>query len=70
MKKINVTLTKNEQRALQIIMLDTRPCSSGCAFEEMQKKDIDCLQCLYMEAYYGLISKFNILDSLEEKTCE
>lgn len=70
MKKINVTLTKNEQRALQIIMLDTRPCSSSCAFEEMQKKDIDCLQCPYMEAYYGLISKFNILDSLEEKTCE
>ena len=70
MKKINVTPTKNEQRALQIIMLDTRPCSSGCAFEEIQKKDIDCLQCPYMEAYYGLISKFNILDSLEEKTCE
>lgn len=70
MKKINVTLTKNEQRALQIIMLDTRPYSSGCAFEEMQKKDIDCLQCPYMEAYYGLISKLGILDSLEEKTCE
>ena len=70
MKKINVTLTKNEQRALQIIMLDAHPCSSGCAFEEMQEKDIDCLQCPYMEAYYSLISKLSILDSLEEKTCE
>lgn len=70
MKKINVTLTKNEQRALQIIMLDAHPCSSGCAFEEMRKKDIDCLQCPYMEAYYSLISKLSILDSLEEKTCE
>lgn len=70
MKKINITLTKNEQRALQIIMFDAHPCSSGCAFEEMQKKDIDCLQCPYMEAYYSLISKLDILDSLEEKTYE
>lgn len=70
MRRINVTLTKNEQRALQIIMLDAHPCSFGCAFEEMQKKDIDCLQCPYMEAYDGLMSKLGILDSLEEKTCE
>lgn len=38
--------------------------------ELQQAKDIDCLQCPYMEAYYGLISKLGILDSLEEKTCE
>lgn len=70
MKKINVTLTKNEQRALQIIMFNAHPCSSGCAFEEIQRKDIDCPQCPYMEVYCSLIRKFGILDSLEEKTCE
>lgn len=70
MKKINITLTKNEQRALEVIMFDTNPCRSGCAFKEMQKLDMDCLKCPFMEAYYSLIEKFGVLDSFEKETCE
>lgn len=70
MKKINIILTKNEQRALEVIMFDTNPCRSGCAFEEMQKLDMDCLKCPFMEAYYSLIEKFGVLDSFEKETCE
>lgn len=36
MKKINCTLTRDEQRALAAIMFDANPCRSGCAFAEMQ----------------------------------
>lgn len=51
-------------------MFDTNPCRSGCAFEEMQKLDMDCLKCPFMEAYYSLIEKFGVLDSFEKETCE
>lgn len=62
MKKINCTLTRDEKRALEAIMFQTNLCNSGCAFEEMQKKEIDCFECKFTEAYHKLLEKFGLLE--------
>jgi hypothetical protein len=62
MKKINCTLTRDEQRALAAIMFDANPCRSGCAFAEMQEKESDCFECKFTEAYHKLIEKFGLLE--------
>lgn len=72
MKKINITLTKTEERALEAIMFSANPCEGVCVFEEVSKNEkIDCPNCPYTKAYFSLIEKFGILigvfdDSEEE----
>lgn len=68
MKKINITLTPTEQRALKAIMFTANPCESGCTFEEMSKDEkTDCPKCPYTKAYNNLLRKFNIsIDEAEE----
>ena len=65
MKKINCTLTKDEQRALEAIMFDAQPCRAGCAFEEMKTKKVDCLACPYTKAFWNLMEKFELTDKTQ-----
>lgn len=61
MKKINITLTKTEQRALEAIMFAANPCESGCVFEEISKDEkIDCQNCPYTKAYESLLDKLDV----------
>jgi len=61
LKEINLKLTENEYRAL-IAMIDNGyyVCKSGCAFEEMQKKNADCYTCPYTIARHSLEGMFGI----------
>lgn len=63
MKKINCTLTKNEQRALEAIMFDAQPCRAGCVFEEMKTEKVDCLGCPYTKAFWSLMEKLGLEDN-------
>lgn len=68
MKKINITLTPTEQRALEAIMFTANPCESGCVFEEMSKDEkIDCPKCPFVKAYFSLLKKFNISIGITEE---
>jgi len=59
LKEINLKLTKNEYRALlEIIDGAYYLCKSGCVYEEMQKKNIDCDKCPYTIARYSLEGMF------------
>jgi len=56
LKEINLKLTQNEYRAL-LAMIDFgfNVCQSGCAYEEMQNKNIeDCNKCPYTIARHSL----------------
>lgn len=70
MKKINCTLTKNEQRALEAIMFDAQPCRAGCVFEEMKTKKVDCLDCPYTKAFWSLMKKLGLEDNSEDVTMQ
>ena len=51
MKKVNLTLTDNEYRALVIMVQNGYfACQSGCTYDEMQTNDIQCDECPYSEA--------------------
>jgi hypothetical protein len=61
LKEINLKLTENEHRAL-VAMIDNGyyVCQSGCVFEEMQNKNINCSECPYTIARYNLEGMFEI----------
>lgn len=58
MKRIE--LTQNELRALEYLLY-TKPCSSGCVYEEMQNSSRDCNECAFTQAIDSLIDKLGII---------
>ena len=61
LKEINLKLTKNEYRALsEMITHGYYVCQSGCIYEEMQEKDIECDKCPYTIARYNLENMFEL----------
>lgn len=55
MKKIE--LTKNEVRALKILLVDGRACNASCAYEEMQDSAWGCTRCEYYNAIHSILEK-------------
>lgn len=55
MKKVNLELSNNEYRALQV-MVDNgfNACRSGCVYEEMEGNKKDCDKCQYTLARHKL----------------
>lgn len=61
LKEINLKLNKNEFRALQeMIDYSYYVCQSGCAYEEMQAKNIECDKCPYTIAKHSLEGMFEL----------
>ena len=59
LKEINLKLTENELRALtEMIDYGYHVCQSGCAFGEMQNKNIECDKCQYTIARHSLENMF------------
>ena len=48
MKTKTVELTETDLKVLNIYLWEN-PCSCGCAYEEIQKKKIDCDDCPFTE---------------------
>ena len=57
---MNISLTENEERALSEILRSVSACSSGCAYEEMEKSNEDCDECPFTEAIWSLRKKYEI----------
>ena len=56
--EIHVKLTKNELRALEIVLKSSHhQCFTSCAYPEMQNKKIGCTECLYPKAIESLQRK-------------
>ena len=56
---ITLTLTKQEQRALESLLW-CNPCRSGCAWEEMEKSKKECFDCPLTNAIYSIQDKLDV----------
>jgi hypothetical protein len=55
-----ITLDKNEIRALTLL-LNTIPCESGCAYDELQNNDkINCSNCPFIKDMQSIRNKLEI----------
>lgn len=54
---MKVELTKTDLRVLREFMDNCNPCKNGCAYEEMQNKDVDCIECPFTRDQWALYEK-------------
>ena len=65
--KVYVDLTDNELRALRTCMAySNRCCLSGCVYQEMQQRKVECHNCEFTKNVDKVIKKFNNLQSLTD----
>ena len=55
-----IKLTTGEIRSLKCFLY-SNPCSSGCAYPEMQKSKKDCEECKLTNDIYSIMAKLDIL---------
>ena len=52
-----ITITKDEKRALVDYLSMANICRSGCAYPEMEKSNKDCDDCLLTKSTQSLLEK-------------
>ena len=55
-----IKLTTGEIRSLKCFLY-SNPCSSGCAYPEMQKSKKDCEECKLTKDMHSIMAKLDIL---------
>lgn len=55
-----VKLTASEIRTLECFLRDN-PCSSGCAYPEMQNSRKDCDECKLTKDKYSIMEKLDLI---------
>ena len=55
-----IKLTASEIRTLKCFLY-SNPCSSGCAYQEMQRSKKDCEECKLTKDMHSIIDKLEIL---------
>lgn len=54
---MNISITKNEKKALIEHLTNGNPCRHGCTYKEMEKSKKDCDECPLITARNSLIEK-------------
>ena len=60
MKTYKIELTEDEYKIIGDLLLCQNLCSSGCYFEDMQNKNVDCDDCKFTKVLNLLWDKFEL----------